>query len=191
MKNVIIFDVECTCWSLSENKPKSEREIIEIGAVRIDVENREIIDRFDQFIKPIRNPILSDFCKELTSIRQSDIDTAKDFSQVMNEFGYWMTLGGDVPEYIVSWGYFDKNQVRDESISKNYCGSAFHVISKQHMNLKEEFSRLYNCKRCGTMDALKRCDLEFEGTHHRGIDDAVNIAKIFFHIQDKIFPKNA
>lgn len=65
--NFIIFDVEATCW---EKKCQQDiMETIEIGALKIS-DGPEIVDRFDQFIKPIVNPRLSRFCVELTGIHQ-------------------------------------------------------------------------------------------------------------------------
>ena len=42
--------------------------------------------------------------------------------------------------------------------------------------MKKEFS---STKRYGVGAALKKLGLEFEGTAHRGIDDAKNIARIY------------
>ncbi|MCJ8344833.1 hypothetical protein MJH12_04780 [bacterium] len=55
MKTLIIIDLEATCCSRS-SIPKDEMEIIEIGAVAID--------EYSVFIRPVRNLILTDFCKE-------------------------------------------------------------------------------------------------------------------------------
>lgn len=41
-------------------------------------------------------------------------------------------------------------------------------------------------KGIGMERALKMLDLPLDGTHHRGIDDAKNIAKIFVRIFDKL-----
>lgn len=117
MKNIVIFDIEATCWAESENKPREEREVTEIGAVRIDIESRKIVDQLCQFVRPIDNPILSNYCIELTSIKQSDVDAAPVFGEAMRTFGLWL-LKEDRPIYIMSWGYFDKNQIRDESLKK-------------------------------------------------------------------------
>lgn len=70
--NYIIFDLEATCW---ENDRTKQNEIIEIGAVKLD-ENLAVIGEFQTFIKPKLNPILSDFCKKLTSISQEEVDQA-------------------------------------------------------------------------------------------------------------------
>ena len=67
---VVIVDLEATC--LRERKPDFISEIIEIGAVKID--DDKIIEEMSLFVKPTINPILSDFCTELTSISQEDVD---------------------------------------------------------------------------------------------------------------------
>jgi inhibitor of KinA sporulation pathway (predicted exonuclease) len=51
-------------------------ETLEIGLVVIDLESLEIVDEFQRFVRPQINPILTDFCKKLTSIQQADVDGA-------------------------------------------------------------------------------------------------------------------
>lgn len=53
-----------------------QMETIEIGLVVIDLETLEIVDEFQRFVRPRINPILTDFCKSLTSIQQADEDGA-------------------------------------------------------------------------------------------------------------------
>ncbi|MDJ0577463.1 MAG: 3'-5' exonuclease [Xenococcaceae cyanobacterium MO_234.B1] len=64
-KYFLIIDLEATC---SDTKQISRRkmEIIEIGAVMVEAENLNIVSEFQTFIKPVRNPILTDFCTKLT-----------------------------------------------------------------------------------------------------------------------------
>ena len=72
---LLIVDLEATCW---ENKGMfHEMETIEIGAVLVDLKSRDAAREFDCFIRPVRNRILSDFCKSLTSIKQEDVDAAE------------------------------------------------------------------------------------------------------------------
>jgi inhibitor of KinA sporulation pathway (predicted exonuclease) len=49
--------------------------------------------------------------------------------------------------------------------------------------VKREFSQSLDLrKQLGIAAALKHLGLEFEGRHHRGIDDARNIARIVRHV---------
>ena len=52
----------------------------------------------------------------------------------------------------------------------------------RHLNLKAEFSsRKSTRKRFGMAAALRAVGLPLAGTHHRGIDDARNIARLLPH----------
>jgi inhibitor of KinA sporulation pathway (predicted exonuclease) len=75
----LIIDFEATCWTDGINH--NDNEIIEIGAVM--VQDFKKIGEFGSFVKPVRNPILSDFCTRLTSITQVDVDKAANFVEVL------------------------------------------------------------------------------------------------------------
>lgn len=64
-----------------------QMETIEIGLVLIDLETLEVVDEFQRFVRPQINPILTDFCKELTSIHQTDVDSAATYAKVGQELG--------------------------------------------------------------------------------------------------------
>ncbi|MCF7733503.1 MAG: hypothetical protein K9N23_17575 [Akkermansiaceae bacterium] len=56
-------------------------------------------------------------------------------------------------------------------------------FSGNHRNLKAAFSAATGGKkRFGLGGAIRKIGLEFEGTAHRGIDDARNIARIYRHL---------
>ena len=74
--NYIIVDLEATCW---EGCQVNKMEIIEIGAVCLNGNNLYPISEFQQFVKPMINPVLSGFCKNLTHIKQKQIDLAPIF----------------------------------------------------------------------------------------------------------------
>lgn len=169
--NFIIYDLEATCW---ENKFKRQAEIIEIGAVKIN-EYAEVEDTFTRFVKPVVHPFLSPFCIQLTSITQVEVNRAAKFYTVVEEFQDW--IGIDEEEYLLcSWGNYDKTQLIKD------CD--FHDIEsdwiEDHINLKRQYQQIRGLnKPYGLKKAVKVEGFEFEGTHHRGIDDAYNLAKIF------------
>ena len=169
----IIFDLEATCW---EEKNDKVKEVIEIGAVKVD-KNLEIVDTFSQFVKPIINPKLTDFCKSLTSIKQKDMDDAKYFNEAIKNFEDWILSSGKTAK-LISWGHYDKKQILEESTIKNYLGKITELL-ENHISLKHEFARIRKERTYGMKKALGKLNLPLEGTHHRGIDDAKNIAKIF------------
>jgi inhibitor of KinA sporulation pathway (predicted exonuclease) len=55
--------------------------------------------------------------------------------------------------------------------------------------MKNQFSHVYNIKHCGVSKALKFLNLKFDGTQHRGIDDAKNMAIIYKTVKDRFFEK--
>ena len=85
-----------------------------------------------------------------------------------------------------SWGYYDKKQILEESDVKKYSGEIIKILENRHISLKHEFAKIRNEKTCGMKKALGRLNLTLDGVHHRGIDDAKNIAKIF-----KQFPNHS
>ena len=163
----IILDLEATCWEGDRTK---RNEIIEIGAVKVI--DGKIADEFQRFIKPKLNPILSDFCKQLTSIKQEDVDNAQNFTEVIEGFQKW--IGNDY--YLCSWGFYDKNQfASDCELHKLPTGWL-----RNHISLKHQHGDMKRLKKgLGLGRALREEGMKFEGTAHRGIDDAKNIAKIF------------
>ena len=56
-----------------------EMEIIEIGACWA-TQDGQVLERFQQLVKPLVRPILTPFCKQLIGIRQEEVDQAPFFS---------------------------------------------------------------------------------------------------------------
>jgi inhibitor of KinA sporulation pathway (predicted exonuclease) len=169
----LIVDLEATC-SNDGSIPSHEMEIIEIGAVMLNRKTWEIDSQFQQFIQPVRHPQLTAFCTELTSIQQQDVNQAPKFPEAISQFKAWINL---FPDYIFcSWGNYDKKQFLQD------C--SYHHVSypfaSEHINIKQEFSAYLGVsKKFGMANALEVLGLELQGTHHRGIDDAHNIAAIY------------
>ena len=171
-RHLVIVDFEATCW---EDAPKlqGEREIIEIGAVKIDAISLAEAGFFQSFVRPARHPHLSDFCVQLTHITQKQVDAAPRFPRALSRFVEWI---GDPAEMLFcSWGEYDREQLRQD------C--AFHQLpypfADAHVNLKQAFSHYRSGKPIGVHRALKALGMNFEGTLHRGLDDARNIARIY------------
>lgn len=171
----IVFDLEATCWK--NNDEGRLNEIIEIGAVKLDDE-LEVIDEFSSYVKPTLYPELSAFCRELTTICQEDVDSAPVFDGAIRAFENWiLSTGTDV--LLLSWGHYDRKQILREAIEKKYSGKIIQFLDGGHKSLKHEFAEVRQIKPCGMAKALQLLSLPLEGVHHRGIDDAKNIARIF------------
>jgi inhibitor of KinA sporulation pathway (predicted exonuclease) len=178
----LVVDLEATT-SRDGSVPKDEMETIEIGAVLVRVESLELEAEFATLVRPVRHPTLTAFCTELTTITQAMVAEAPLFPAAMAAFTRRMPLSR--PEVVFcSWGEFDRLQLERD------C--AYHGIPYPlpvHFNLKRRFSESLGSlrqfgphrsgrHRFGVAQALAACHLEFEGTAHRGLDDARNIARL-------------
>ncbi len=166
----LVVDLEATCWEKGTSVPR--QEIIEIGAVLLDGDTLRTVREFGRFVRPTANPTLSDFCTRLTTIRQRDVDAAEPFPVVLAEFLAWVG-GGDVT--LCSWGEYDLRQLRSDCDRHRL---AWPREFERHLNLKKAFAAWRGIRPCGMAQALRILGLPLEGTHHRGVDDARNIANI-------------
>lgn len=176
----VFFDLEATCTNKNEF-PSTDMEVIEIGAVLVNPKG-EVVSKFQRFIRPEKHPILTDFCKELTTITQEDVDGAEIFEDVEMYFNEWAVINAPDHEKIVfiSWGEFDKNILKRQSeeldVDMDY-------LLNNHQNGKKLFSLCLGTKRhYGVGTALKHLNMKFEGTPHRAISDAENIKRILDHV---------
>lgn len=168
----LVIDLEATC-SDNDSIPRNEMEIIEIGAVIVDSLSFDLVDEFQTFVKPVRHPRLTPFCVELTSIRQIEVEVAPRFPQAIRTMNQWLRA---YPHYLFgSWGNYDRIQFERD------C--RYHRVEypfgKRHVNLKDAFARQNQLRRpVGMTTALRMTNIPLRGRHHRGIDDARNIARL-------------
>lgn len=171
-----IVDFEATCWGDGNRGKREEMEIIEIGAVLAESSGLRKLAEFQSFIKPVRNPVLSDFCRALTSIEQRDVDRAPEFPAVMAKFSAWLGDGRDSRDVeFSSWGQYDFNQLRQDC---DYHRQPWPFFTDSHINLKKRVAEKLGWSEKGVHKAMDRLGMKFEGTAHRGIDDARNILRI-------------
>lgn len=171
-EHLLVFDLEATCDDQGR-MPKGEMEIIEIGAVMVRRETLQPISEYQAFVRPIRHAKLTDFCKKLTSIQQRDVDSAARFPDVVVGWKRWLYGFPDV--VASSWGDYDHHQLVQD------CGlhGIPYPLPGRHVNLKVLFSAARGVtKKFGMAEAMKLADLPLLGVHHRGIDDARNIAQL-------------
>lgn len=168
----LVIDFEATCCDRG-TVPREHMEIIEIGAVMVNAADMWVEGEFQSFVRPVRHPLLTPCCRKLTSIRQADVDGAGDFPQVVARFKEWLYRHDGF--VFCSWGDYDFHQLNQDS--------DFHripnPIGAPHLNLKRLMTeRLSLRKKPGLGDAVRMVGLSFDGTQHRGIDDARNIARL-------------
>jgi 3'-5' exoribonuclease 1 len=172
-RNYLVIDLEATCDN-GGLVPKREMEIIEIGAVLVSGESHAPVSEFQSFIRPVRHPVLTPFCTRLTSITQADVDAAPAFPEVFGRLTRWI-YSHPAPHVFCSWGDYDRTQFEQDCRFHNVP----YALPHRHLNLKRAFSERRGIgKKLGMAGALAQAGLPLTGTHHRGIDDARNIARL-------------
>jgi inhibitor of KinA sporulation pathway (predicted exonuclease) len=168
----LVIDLEATT-SGDGSLPPEHMETIEIGAVLADAQSLAIVNEFQSFVRPVRHPKLLPFVTKLTGITQAMVDAAPLFPEAFAALRAQL-IDHRHPLVFGSWGRYDRIQfARDCTL---------HGVPNNmppHLNLKTEFTNVQGLKKKpGMAEALKLCDLNLEGVHHRGIDDARNIARM-------------
>ncbi len=178
---LLCVDLEATCDELPEDAPAQAKlvvepdqmETIEIGLVVVDLHSFEVVDEFQRFVRPSINPTLTAFCKSLTSIEQHHVDGAETYQEVQEEL---VAFTARYPSAAwASWGDYDAKQLaRDAGL--NNCPAMLHGL--QHHNAKKWHWKICDCRPVGLKPATEAMGLLWQGTYHRGIDDARNLALI-------------
>jgi inhibitor of KinA sporulation pathway (predicted exonuclease) len=168
----LVIDLEATC---SEDRaiPPDRMETIEIGAVLVRASTFVVEDEFQSFVRPVRHPVLLPFCTKLTGITQAMVDGAPGFPEAFAALRKHL-VSGRAGLMWGSWGRYDERQLKQDCALHRV---PFHM--PPHVNLKTTFAETQGVrKKQGMAQALALCGLKLEGAHHRGIDDARNIARM-------------
>lgn len=171
-KYFLVIDLEATCCD-KQSIPRHEMEMIEINAVMVEAQELKIVDEFSTFVRPVRNPVLTPFCTKLTSITQLDVDAAPFYKEAIQVFKDWLS---QYESYLFcSWGDYDKHQFEHDC----QLHKVAYPMDSAHLNIKVMFTESQGMvHNKGLAKALKITGLEPQGTHHRGIDDARNTARL-------------
>ena len=174
MRRYVVFDLEATCWPRGREEASSE--IIEIGAQRFDLPDAagQAADEFQTFVRPFMAPKLSDFCTELTTIRQSDVDPAPTYPEALEAFYRWAAAAGDFT--LAAWGNYDGAQI-SRDCQKHGIDNPFQAVP--YVNVKVTFAKHLKLSRpMGLGGALRKVGLQQQGIAHRAIDDARSVVRI-------------
>ena len=181
--NYLVVDIEATCDEGKRTFP--DQEVIEIGGVLLDSEFNEM-HRFHSFVRPTTCPVLSDYCKDLTGITQANVDQSFMFREVWPKFVGFATR---IPNPVFcSWSRFDWNLLSKECERSNMWfafqgrfdderSNMWFAFQGRFDDLSKRFTKRYG-RRKGHRGAMKIMGIKPEGSHHRGLDDALNIAKM-------------
>lgn len=169
--SIIIVDLEATCWDgpIPEGQ---QSEIIEIGVCLLDKATGEITANEGILIKPECSTV-SPFCTRLTTLTQEQLDHhGTSFEAACTQL---YDQYGSLANTWASYGAYDLNMMRAQCQERGIT----YPLPDNHINVKNYFGKKRGLKRnTGMAGALEILGLPLEGTHHRGCDDALNIARI-------------
>ncbi|KAL0486969.1 exoribonuclease [Acrasis kona] len=195
-----VIDFEATCDDYNVNHGDQLQEIIEFPAVLLDTEVLKVVDTFQVFIKPEVEPILTDFCKNLTGITQDQIDNGINLLDAMKRFDDWLHVTHSVISTglernfaIATDGPWDiKNMLFNDCKRKNIL-DYFHDVKyySEWVNVRRMYKSEYG-RAGGITSQLQGLNMTFEGKEHCGLDDAKNIARIVIKMitDGKVFKLN-
>lgn len=173
MNNILVVDLEATC-SDDGAIAAEHMETIEIGACWVDGDGI-VIDRFQSFVKPIVNRRLTPFCISLTGIEQRDVDDAPLFPAAAELLCQFVQKHRTANSIWCSWGEYDRRQIDRDSLLHDIV----QPIELPHQNAKRLFAKAQRIgKEVGMAKACELTGLVLEGTHHRALDDSLNIARL-------------
>ncbi|KAM3329618.1 hypothetical protein ACQJBY_026577 [Aegilops geniculata] len=182
---LVVVDFEATCVKDGRIFPQ---EIIEFPAVLVDGATGRIVSAFRRYVRPKHHPVLTQFCRELTGIRQEDVDGGVELGDALWLHDSWLkaaTAGAGnkrgVRLAVVTWGDWDcrtmlEFECRFKGIEKPSCFD-------QWINLRVPFqAALGGGGRVNLQEAVRAAGLDWEGRLHCGLDDALNTARLLAEI---------
>lgn len=68
LRYLLVLDFEATCGE--SGFPRGQMEIIEFPTIVYDLREKEEVERFHEYVRPVMQPQLTEFCTQLTGITQ-------------------------------------------------------------------------------------------------------------------------
>jgi len=169
----VVIDFEATCERDSRIYPQ---EIIEFPAVLVDAATGGLVSSFRTYVRPRHHPRLTEFCSELTGIRQDQVDGGVDLEQALAMHDAWLKEAGAAKNSlaVVTWGDWDCRTMLEFECS-------FKCLTKpsyfnQWVNLRIPFEAVFGAGRRNLQEAVAEAGLQWNGRLHCGLDDARNTA---------------
>ncbi|MGU3373409.1 exonuclease domain-containing protein [Chryseobacterium sp. M5A1_1a] len=173
---ILIVDLEATCWENDRIPIGQKVDIIEIGICKLDMKSNAISQKQSIYVIPERSEMNS-FCTKLTGITPKLIEEKGIYFEEACEM-----IRDEYKSKPLTWagyGNFDRQQIIEQC---NWLGIET-PFSEQYLDVMYEFKKNFRLhKSIGLKRALDYLKMNFDGNHHSGADDAYNTAKILSKI---------
>jgi inhibitor of KinA sporulation pathway (predicted exonuclease) len=168
-----VFDLEYTAWECSMARhwltPGEFREVVQIGAVKLDGKDLSVLGEFDVLVRPRVNCVLSPYFETLTGITNADLAArGVDFAQAYAGFAAFAADG-----LICAFGHDE--WVLEENLRLYGIGDHKHLPVFE--DLRRWFAR-HNLDPRGlnSCDIAPSLGIAFKGHAHNALDDARSMA---------------
>ena len=179
----IIFDTEYTAWEGSQERNWSRdneyMELVQIGALKVIKTDTtiKIVKKFNIYIKPKKNPELSEYFINLTGITQNTIDEkAVTFNEAMKQFYNFCKTKNNVKLPMFSYGNdYDiiKYNLKLNSINKK---SRFYKWEKKFYDIRPIFDCYVDTSEYTSGTIYKAFNINKKITHvHNALCDCKSI----------------
>ncbi|WP_332693035.1 3'-5' exonuclease [Halalkalibacter lacteus] len=172
----IVFDLEL----IKRFRKGQPSEIVEIGACKVDMQTKKIIDHFQMYIFPKRGHI-SKSTRKFIKMKEEDVEKAVPFDIGIQKFSKW--LGEEY--YLCSWGKDDRAHFINQSVQNKLPLEWLRNYNDIQKPIGKLLSEELN-NQLGLKNALTIAGIEPIGKAHRGIDDAINTAMLLIKFLDQI-----
>ncbi|KAI9195968.1 hypothetical protein LWI28_019844 [Acer negundo] len=180
----VVIDFEATC---DKERNPHPQEIIEFPSVLVNSATGQLEDYFQIYVRPTYNQHLSDFCKELTGIQQTQVDKGVLLGEALLMHDKWLEEKGikHTNFAVVTWSNWDcrvmlESECRFKRIRKP-------PYFNRWINLRVPFNEVFGGVKCNLKEAVQLAGLVWEGRAHCGLDDAKNTARLLAHIMHRGF----
>lgn len=172
---IIVIDIEATCWEKGQAPENRKREIIEIGICKLNMSDGSIEDQRSYLIRPVHSEV-SRYCTELTGLtpeklEKQGISLQEACSRIKNRYS-------SLQRTYAGYGGFDKTIMESQCME---AGIRF-PFSETYLDVKVLLSLMSGEKAAGLIREMHARNIEFQGTAHSGADDALNTAKLLYHM---------
>ena len=178
LDQIIVVDLEATCWE-GGPPPGQEQEIIEIGVCALDIATGSRMGKRSILVRPEYSAV-SRFCTQLTTLTQAQVEQGVTLAEAVETL---RDTYRPAERTWASFGDFDRILLQRECEQRGVS----YPFGRTHLNVKNLFAISLNLpNEVGLDRAIAMCGLELEGTHHRGDDDAWNIAAVLATVLERM-----
>lgn len=170
---ITVFDLEYTAWECSMARhwlePGQYKEVVQIGAVKLDGRDLSILGEFDLLVRPRINPVLSPYFEALTGITNAEVAArGVDFADAYARFA---AFASDGP--IMAFGHDEwilEENLRLYGITEFPALPSFADLRSWFAACNVDPRGMLSCEIAPSLG------LSFQGRAHNALDDARSMA---------------